>query len=534
MMQNKKAQTVVEIAIFGSILIFLMGVILRSHLGSSQNIEHQAQALKLALQVSNQNSQGIGRPANSSRNAASVLFVEDRLSPDFNKFNNIDRSALIASGSGGMTNRLEYPVDYGEVEQNLPIMDVYVNGQHFPLTTGAYVFRVLYKKTEACPNDYIGFSTTPGPEYIRCRRQQAETDGSGNHDFYGMEVNGTTEYDANAANAKFDLLRNNTWDSSSTCYTKPSDVTCACSSGCWAPTDEDANALKDAFMWQWRYRKALPGYFSEKVPDQPKDLILGLGSGDTRNYPSVDTSGSLREQVLYAVSQAGSFSIPNNSSYAQFLINGNPHLLSLGQALYNKYAALNPGHTFALDNPLGLVAPPKAATPITGVAVLDSQLGDFDQTFDSRNTPGPTPGLMQDMQIYTFVNQGPPGNPGTYLQIKEGKLYNPETNQTVRSISSKNHVDLISRTFQLSNNTGRFCQITCPVGTAWSDSCYSRPAKLIDQNNEPNPVEVCSDSCATTYVSSTCYSPKSRILYIRTHIGDTNTRKWFTDITKGL
>src|SRR5437764_1303673 len=113
---------------------------------------------------------------------------------------------------------------------------------------------------------------------------------------------------------------------------------------------------------------------------------------------------------------------------------------------------------------------------------------------------------MQEMEIYSQVK------PGTFLQIREGQLYNAKQKHVVRSISSKDHVDLVSRSFQLSNNTGRFCRITCPPPeSSWGDACYSNPPPpLYDQDGEPNPVEVCSDDCfSSNAITKTCYSPKS-------------------------
>ena len=81
-----------------------------------------------------------------SRNSASVLFLEDRLSPDFTKYGDLDRNPFIAQGSGTFTYELLYPLDVGEAASNLPIMDVYVNGQHFPFTTASYVANETYNQ----------------------------------------------------------------------------------------------------------------------------------------------------------------------------------------------------------------------------------------------------------------------------------------------------------------------------------------------------------------------------------------------------
>ena len=68
----------------------------------------------------------------------------------------------------------------------------------------------------------------------------------------------------------------------------------------------------------------------------------------------------------------------------------------------------------------------------------------------------------------------------------------------------------------------------------WQGNGYYRPEKLIDQEGEINPVQVCADNCWGENTNKTCFSPSSRILYVRTLVGEKTTRKWFTDVTKGL
>ena len=581
-----RGQALAEIAIFGAILIFLIGVILREHLSTSQGQSHQIRAMKLALQESYQSSQeSISHTPNSSRNSATVLFVEDRLMPDFNKYSTIDRTPFVASGSGTMTNRLYYPIDFqtyntqpfGEVGYNLPIMDVFINGQHFPLTQASYVLRVLDDpndaSTSACPNDWVGsqyacnsdndcplaskcdggLCKTHGGEYIKCRRQEAEwgvcNSGTCSNSgakcsssaecpatFYSMAVNGTSEFDANTGS--FDLLRND-WDLSNITGSQnrcDDDVAgCPGTSAC-----SGANTgICQEMAWQWRSMAATGA-----------SINISFGSADSPNYPSVDVSGSLKEQTLYAVSQTPAAQLLNfldpkknthvdgvdGTSILSYEINGDlngngGYILSLTQPLvdyYNRNYTQPPNPS--LSDKLGLTRNPTDG-PLTAVVTLDFTLGDIDNSYDKRTSPWVTqPGLMQPMDIYTWVN------PGTYLQIKEGELYNPETHQVVRSVSNKDHVDLISRMIQLSNNTGRFCVLH-------QDGSYTAPATLVDQNNETNPVKVCAQragDCVTgssvlgSNISKTCYDPFQRIIYVRTVVGDKTTRKWFTDVTKGL
>ncbi|MBI3601837.1 MAG: hypothetical protein HY209_02985 [Candidatus Omnitrophica bacterium] len=557
MNKHKKGQAIVEAAIFGAILIFLMGTILRTHVSVSQNQNHQIKALKLALL---QSFKGYNHKT-SSRNSSSVLFVEDRLSPDVNKFAAIDRSPFIAGGSGTMSNRLFYPVDAGEIGSNLPITDIFINGQHFPLTTASLVFRRIYQPApgvypsvpgETCPLD------TNDPEHYNCLQQQNEyltpatcpTPPCSPYPlFFTMAVNGTVQYCYNTTQLtatchnnvlnqlqSFHLTRQ--WSGPSLSFT---------------PNKEVDSSMYPYMTWQWQAVKGTGDNVNIVKQNQdgsaPNTDNNGKINVDKTNdaYPSLDVDGDKKEETVYAVTCQSSNSLQSTIDGVddQYKINGKILLLDNGTVLGNSGLLAKLGFDCSSSTTCiktdgsnqSLECDPNASTflkckfkadssisgctnnaPITGVIALDTQLGDIDQTFDS-SSHGPTPGLQGNMGIYTEVR------PGTFLQIKEGKLYNPETHQMVRSISSKDSVDFISRTFQLSNDTRRFCPA---VGTT--------PELTVD--GESNPVQVCVDGTTTTCFDDnsrkTCFDRVNRILYIRTNVGDNRTRKWFTDVTKGL
>lgn len=508
---NNKAQAIIEIGIFGAIVIFLIGAIIRTHLSSTQAQSHQIKAMKLALL---QSFKGYSGPSpNSSHNSATVLFIEDRFSADLNKFGAIERTPFIASGSGTMSNRLMFPIDAGEVQDNLPIMDVFINGQHFPLTTAAFVLRPVYQQTQTCPDDSIetiNGNPVKGQEYYNCQRQQREWK-NGSPLFFSIAVNGTVQFSANGcspdvltAQQSFNLKRDGAYS-----------------------TDPDPS-LYQYMAWQWC---AVPGV----------DGKINFGTGDQQAYPSLDMAGTLHEQTVYQITYLAPSTLNdtqhlNNPNLTPYKING--LFLSLTQRLHqsgviniNSLCLYNPGTGGPPPDPTTGTQCPSSG-PITGAAVLDGQLGDIDLFFDPQTSQGGINqiGLLPQMAIYTWVSpdasvgagQGHPKG-GTYLEIREGKLYNPETHAVVRSVIRSDHVDLISHAIQLSNNTGRFCQL--------QGGQYSPPALL--ENGEANPVRACGD-CAKTNFSVTCFEPASRILYVRSSIGDTHVRKWFTDVTKGL
>jgi hypothetical protein len=139
--EHKKAQAATELAVFGAILIFLIGTIVRIAVGNSYTQDQNFKAMRMAMLSS---WRGSTDPSgnNTSHNQASILVIEDRLSPDFNKYGDLDRNPYVAQGSGSFSYQLLYPITSKYVPDilgNLPIMDIYINGQHFPLTEASYV-----------------------------------------------------------------------------------------------------------------------------------------------------------------------------------------------------------------------------------------------------------------------------------------------------------------------------------------------------------------------------------------------------------
>ena len=141
---------------FGAILIYVLGTIVRTAVGNSLTQNDNFKAMRMAMLESWQGS----KASNVSRNSASILFVEDRLSPDYNKYGALDRNPYIASSSGTFSYELLYPLEPGadKMHKQMPVMDVFINGQHFPFTTASYVTKKIptpidpnFPKT--CPMD---------------------------------------------------------------------------------------------------------------------------------------------------------------------------------------------------------------------------------------------------------------------------------------------------------------------------------------------------------------------------------------------
>ncbi len=426
--QNTKGQSAVELAVFGSILIFVIGIIVRQSLGVNYQQHQSFKALRTAMTLSYKYSEGLappifevecmnqvikgdsdicmgGRDGTASRNTASVVMIEDRLVAESGKYAAVDRSPQISFGSASHSRNVSMPVDGGE-HWNLPIYDIFINGQQFPFTTADFI--VFFKNTPIWDFSYFAL-----PVFYKIVVNQRENEEWCNGFAFLENVQpfgrpcpgGRRE-----ADERFDLDRDGTTDVPR------------------YPEDERIN-----FSWQW----------SPVNPDQI-DVVEG-------NNTVLDLDGDLKEERF-----------------------------------------------------LGGEGGP------TGV--LDFQMGDIDFTYDKNDErdfkqnkpckrlgrqficPKPRPGLLDDLQMFTFVKSSKNSSErGTYLSIEEGKLFQnipgKEEKQFIRNVQKQDQVDVIQRAIQLSNNTGRFCHRLTNRPT--------RPGALIGGlptgiwRDLPNPVEVC-------------------------------------------
>ena len=147
---------------------------------------------------------------------------------------------------------------------------------------------------------------------------------------------------------------------------------------------------------------------------------------------------------------------------------------------------------------------------LLSISVRDFQDGDVD--FSYNGDQDGAPGFTSDIDIYTEVATG------TYLRLEEGKLFSPSSGQYIRTASKKNTVDIISRYFKLSNDTGRLC--TGPF----------------TRNRAMPSVEACG-ACFGRNITRTCVEIDTDVnedapfLYIRSRIKDYHGHKWVTETT---
>lgn len=407
---NSKGQSAVELAIFGSILIFVISLIFRQGLSGGNFMRTQLQATRYAMSKSYE----MSLTENPGRNSASVLVIEDRLSGDFgNKFGSRDRVPLIASSTGTYTNQMFYPVDetdFGD-RRVLSRFDVWINGQRFVfLTSNFKVVNIpntqgnLALCTEQHPTDSRCWDPTCNGDTgcVMLQRIVQNYPGSGFTSTGNFDVNFNGTANLVPAALRVPIANNNG---------------------------------RMAFMWQWQSIAAI-----DELPTND----------------AIDVDGDFHdEQILSSVVDA------------------------------------NTRRTIAVN-------------------VIDRQDGDLDFTLNGRR-PNAQVGLLNESQMFSFTQQG------TFYQIREGKIYNGQTNQYIRNTNFNDQVDVVQRVIQLSNNTGRFCNGNTPTtGAAW------------DGDPATNPVAACNNCFSLTNVRLTCLDTSTMRLYVRSQIINQSGRSWFT------
>jgi hypothetical protein len=600
--ENKKAQAAVEFAVFGAVLIFLLGTIVRSAVGNSYTQNQNFKAMRMAMLASWTGSEA----GNTAHNSASVLFVEDRLSPDFNKYGDLDRNPFVANGSGVFSYELLYPLNVGEVATMLPIMDVYINGQHFPFTTAAYVSgRTVFRPGSGSPPCAPGEGPYPPPTsgsllpwqcaQNQCLRNAREWVGGTVTESEFANIIPVTA----GAGASAQMAQN-----ASTIFTDMLNVGLIANvtgtdltKGGDGLTGDVTSLVTTSGFNILSYASAFTGLTSAQL-DQIQSILQSnatqyklfysmVANGEEEQFSptppvcvNINTLACKDKALSSTVAMQYTTCAPGSVNSAGLCVNNNG---DMEYDLLRNGNYYNPSDTTAVEtqfptvgscavasmrcniawqwsataatsaSQIGLVTSSNTNYPsydIDGrlkpvtiysfsqnsdgtplVSYEDFQGGDIDSTWDT-NSCGPKPGLQNNAQIFTFTSPNP-GTQGswTYLQILEGKLYNPETNEFVRSANKRDNIDLIQREFQLSNNTGRFCNGNAPLSTVANDGVT------------PNPVEACitpGGSCFTgsnssgQIITQTCLDESDNMLFIRSRIQDLRGSFWMTNTSGQL
>ena len=512
-MINHKGQTVIELAIFGSILIFVIGLIVNQTLNYNYVQYQQLKALRFALLMSYLHTEGLAEPnpvnengkqyGTANRNQAGVIIVEDRLTVESAKYGARERNPLILSASATHSKNLFLPNRDAGVYQ-LPILDVFVNGVYFPFTMAANKRVCFNPGGTSCDSDCGYCNTTSYSTLYTQNCYQNKTQDC--TPLYKRVVNETFKeefcYTACHNNLneddRFDLDRNtqDRKDAQINPYPNACGVVAAL---------EPVGINRNTFAWQW-YRIVAhdDSDWERDIANitliakgvlQPGDEGIVKSEGEEDKNIQVDVDQDLKEEIVIRIED-----IDSNTGRINKLIvlDRNDGDLDFSQDTCDYY-------TMRRDNP-------------------------------EAEMPGFTQGSTMVAHVKGQDEAQDTNTSGTYFQLEEGKLFGGGT-QYIRSTSKKDQVDYISRAIKLSNDTGRFCN--------WIDSDpEDRPNHPIndydtingkDDSAYPNNVQACADpdtdegGCwSTRYNNLNCLERNhgEYTLYIRSRLADLHGRKW--------
>lgn len=475
------------------------------------------------------------------------------------------------------------PVDFGS-NDDLPVMDVFVNGKHFIFTTSAFK-KVVFGTLKLCRD-------TCDPSCSNCNATITECGENGcstwdNPETF-VEPGAGVDWDANCASKTISCAKVALYCScASTCDvlcmscgpTSTEQFVCGCTNAsCTDCKPSSTQTITQPVGCARLYtiidnHPLIPEWCDDVVggdmcpaacpacnltADERFDLDRSGGSFLSTSVPPFDpalansdvTGDALRRAFSwqwYLVMAVDEASRLRMGAYGE----GLPPLLSKGEGItlersdcdYKCKSSRNTAVDVDGDRKLEQVIQDTIQSDtnytIANFGVMDAQDGDLDFSIDDSDTK-PQSGFTRNVSMYTFVREG------TYLLIKEGKLYSlmGDNRQYIRTTRKKDQIDLVEREFQLSNNTGRFCYNGSP--TDWSnppkDPVTNKPI-VAGVGNLSNPVEVCVNSSVLNTptcfsgpnIDKTCMdqnddlnSPYYLKIFIRSRIASRHGRKWIT------
>lgn len=568
--KGHRAQTALELAVFGAILIFILGVIVKSSISRSFQQHSMLRATRWAMTQSYTTSAGMN---NASRNSASILVIEDRLTVGSGKYGAIDRTPFIVQGSGTHSANLFMPIDFPSNParyldyEDLRRMDVFVNGIHFDFTTEAFSRVEL---AVSC----AGASCAAHPE----------CDGdctTGSREFYpGADIS-PAQWEPDCADVTDTQTINVDCALASPCPSSPLGL---CSAGCAAgapgtypqtvTTTVRVGCAKlytivdnhpvfkgsgPAGKNQWcddgmgASAKSCPRSCYPPDPLANKEPGCNLSAAERFDLDRVGGSDVLptdREYFAWQwrlvlgfdeawrpplVFNAGGGALPSTLSATLHMAEG----IILEDADCAQKCQKSKNISFDVDGDLKLeymmqntehnrgVKKVAKGGVILSLGMRDNNLADMDLNFNTSDELAGkrSPGFTKDLILYSFVHDA-----GTYFQIDEGKLFSVsgggDTRQFIRTASKKDQIDYIERIFQLSNNTGRFCNRgdgPDPSPRAPVEACGYSPGECF---NSANIEKICMD------ISTDPATGRSRnVILIRSRVEDLHGRKWVTDVS---
>lgn len=553
-----RAQTAMELAVFGGILIFVVSVIVRQAMGAGYAQNQYLRAMRQAMSTSFRYSEGLlGTGDDASHNTTSILFIEDRLTADSAKYGAIDRTPYIVSGSATHSRNLFLPVDAGE-NKNLPVFDMFINGKHFPFQLARFKTVNLAQRCKnvgpPCPAECKGDCSAnsvqffPGDNLCRdscnpvfCNAGAGECAATSAKTWPMPWVANCVQYTG--------LCQETCLTSGCTTCCDPGAGDCLVGSGVTFEATIGCAQLygimynHDGFV-EWCDGIGIPcpscpgpgcNFSADERFDLDRDGVLG--ALDDPDEPD----GAQRE--TFAWQWYSALGVDETEEYPLYLVGGggSTSLIGRGEGIViesmdcERDCATEQRNTSVdMDGDLKrehIMADTKVVDAATGVItrftnVMDSQDGDLDFTRGDSDA-GPDAGLTRNTWMYVRVRDG------TYLLIKEGNLYGDGL-QYIRTTQKKDQIDLIERRIQLSNDTDRFCDrngdVTALGSPDWAAAGWNASI--------PNPVEACNGCSTSGNINLTCMDEdpagdgtQPPIIFVRSRVVDRHGRKWITETT---
>ena len=559
---SQLGQSGTELAIFGAILIFVIGSIVKAGMQVSMLNNMQLRALRLALSESYRTSEGeyiafAGNEGSNARNVASVIILEDRLSVDTGKkFGSRDRFPISASSNATMSKNLFRPTDYGD-RRDLPLSDVYINGQRFPLLGGDFKAIILANgdgtkpawiplcacQSAPCSGLVFNNSAPPNPPpYGLCWMNSCVSSSSCVFTGYGGDYDlgymGECVLAAGGpGTGNYDLVTNNVgctvMFTISGNYPK-SKICCfgaTCTKDCSnLPQDirfdydfdgvSDVPAFdRDGMMWQWFL---IAGVKSGTPLTLPWGGVQGIfvdpsGEKEGKNT-QVDADGDYYEESILNYSVLGSGVIQ-----ALYVLDSQDGDLNSSMMEDGRIAG---EWRFA-----GTIGGSCGPTPTGNCSIGSTTTGDNSVGVCSNyKCLQSSIGFNEGAQVYTFTesNPGQETGQGLYFRLEEGPIFDASPNQHTRSTERHDQLDVIERLVQLTRDTGRFCANDA-APRVWGTSVWARDNGVY---GIPNPVEVCTrpssgTNCYNAGIAQlTCFDRDNLILFVRSRVADLRGRRW--------
>lgn len=493
-----KGQAVFELAIFGAIIIFVIGLIFSQAMSNSYFMNANFKAMRKAFWESYMASE----QQVQSRDNASVTIIEDRLMGKFgDKFSPLDRSPMVSSASATMTKMLFAERNFGEAN-TIQIQDIIINGQRFPFSGAGYKSVTLPTSND---DGSIPLCSAPHPEG-RCWDIGCES-----VDLSALPVledcsNGEDEPGTDPAVDCADPTCSGYWQCGGGLGNLGED--------CGTPEDDDLDGLincadRDCLTQQACYLSmgCLRLYrLVENVPGTGFDpgvaARFDLDFDGTPDVPLADRADFAWQWVpinALCASSSGAVNVDSNFINADA---GQPNGDRQAESVMSVGGCGDIDYNFDLVWLWG-----EDKRRITALNVRDAQEGDMDGTRDD-SSPPPDPGFVDDSQMFSYTREG------TLLRIEEGELFSLADGRFVRNTTVNDHYDIVQRIFRVSNDTNRFC------------SAAGTPQGSVDGLS--NPVEACNNCFSPANLELTCMDQAARLIYIRSRISNLGGRRWVT------